>query len=284
MFTKATYRLPRVRSLPPTGPAVAVAIPAYNEADGIAGFIDELDEALAGCCAELRYVVVDDHSTDATPAVLERLAPRLAGTLELVASPVNRGHGPTVMEAYRRALAHEPDYVLQVDGDGQFAGSDLRRVLVLLTDDAHAVCGVRRFRQDPRFRMAMTRVLRAYVRWGFGVRARDPNCPLRGYEAELLGGLLAAVPADSMVPNLYLTLVAARRQLTLLEVDVSHRVRRGARAVGSTWGRGGRRGWGASQWRLVRFSLRALRESVAFRASLRHEPGQSVSLAPGTRT
>jgi hypothetical protein len=56
-----------------------------------------------------------------------------------------------VLKAYRRALDHRPDYVLQVDGDGQFFGSDLRRLLVLLIEN-----------------------------FSFGVSARDPNCPLRG--------------------------------------------------------------------------------------------------------
>ena len=155
-----------------------------------------------------------------------------------------------MLEAYRRALALEPDYVLQVDGDGQFHGRDLRRVLVLLQDQAGAVCGVRRFRQDPWFRMVMTRLLRLYVRVAYGVRVRDPNCPLRGYEASVLADQLAAVPAASLVPNLYLTVVAAQRGVALVEVDVSHRNRRGSSAAGTSWGRGR----SPIPWRLVRFS------------------------------
>jgi glycosyltransferase involved in cell wall biosynthesis len=169
------------------------------------------------------------------------------------------------MSAYRRALAASPDFVLQVDGDGQFHGSDLRRVLVLLIDEAHAVSGVRRFRQDPWFRMTMTGLLRGYVRWRFGVIARDPNCPLRGYDAQLLRDLLDVLPEQSLIPNLYLTLVASRRGLALLEVDVSHRVRRGRSAQGSTWARGSR---SPVPLRLVQFSIAALREAEEFRARI----------------
>jgi glycosyltransferase involved in cell wall biosynthesis len=244
---------------------VAVAIPAYNEADGIAGFLEEIDRALYPHTSKLRLIVVDDASTDGTPDVLASAQPKLEGELEVIVNQENRGHGPTVLRAYRRALEHAPDYVLQVDGDGQFHGSDLRRVLVLLLDEAHAVSGVRRFRQDPWFRMAMTRLLRYYVRFGFGVGARDPNCPLRGYEAELLRGLMDALPQDCLIPNLYLTVVAARRNLALLEVDVSHRVRRGLVASGTTWGGGI---YSPIPLRLVRFSLAAFRESRVFRASL----------------
>ncbi len=232
-------------------PSVAVAIPAYNEADGIAGFLQEIDQSLASHVDTLHLVLVDDASSD--------------NTLEVVQSAVNRGHGPSLMTAYRRALAGDPDYVLQVDGDGQFHGSDLRRVLVLLLDDAHAVSGVRRFRVDPWFRMTMSRLVRQYVSASFGVRSRDPNCPLRGYEAALLAQLLDGLPDDCLVPNLYLTILACRRGVPLLEVDVSHRVRRGGSARGTMW-----RGGAPSPipMRLVRFSLQALVESWRFRARM----------------
>jgi dolichol-phosphate mannosyltransferase len=246
-------------------PSVAVAIPAYNEAEGIGGFVREIDRALAPHVSALRIVVVDDCSTDETRSVLEDARPALSGTLELVSNAFNRGHGPSVLAAYRRALSGGPEYVLQVDGDGQFHGSDLRRLLVLLKDDAHAVSGVRRFRQDPWFRMAMTRLLRSYVHISFGVTARDPNCPLRGYDSQLLRELLAVLPEDCLIPNLYLTVVASRRGVALLEVDVSHRVRRGRASNGSSWGDGPR---SPIPWRLVRFSIAALRESRAFKARM----------------
>jgi undecaprenyl-phosphate 4-deoxy-4-formamido-L-arabinose transferase len=243
-------------------PSVAVAIPVFNEADGLPGFLREIDRALAPRVEELSLIVVDDASTDSTRSVL---ASELQGTLEVLRNAGNRGHGPSLMKAYRRALALEPDYVLQVDGDGQFHGSDLRRVLVLLLDEAHAVSGVRRFRQDPWFRMVMTGLVRRYVAWGFDVHARDPNCPLRGYDAGLLADLLEPLPEDCLVPNLYLTILASRRGAALLEVDVSHRVRRGGAAQGTMFGGGVR---SPVPWPLVRFSAQALRESRAFRSRM----------------
>jgi dolichol-phosphate mannosyltransferase len=255
----------RVDSQPVTKPTVAVAIPAFNEADGIAGFLREIDRALSPHTSRLRLIVIDDASSDGMTSVLDALRPELSGDLEVVTHPHNLGHGPAVLAGYRRALAQHPDFVLQVDGDGQFHGSDLRRVLVLLLDEAHAVSGVRRFRQDPWFRMIMTRLLRSYVHVSFGVAARDPNCPLRGYDAPLLRDLLDAVPDDCLIPNLYLTVVASRRGLALLEVDVGHRVRRGNSAQGTTWGGRTR---SPIPLRLVRFSLAALRESTALRGRL----------------
>ena len=110
----------------------------------------------------------------------------------------------------------------------------------------------------------MTRLLRGYVRVSFGVGARDPNCPLRGYESGLLRELLAVLPDDCLIPNLYLTVIAARRGLALVEVDVSHRVRRGISADGTSWARSR----SPIPWRLVQFSLAALHESRSLRSRL----------------
>jgi glycosyltransferase involved in cell wall biosynthesis len=259
-------------------PAVAVAIPVYNEAEGLPGFLEELDQALTPHAGRLHFVVVDDASTDDTRAVLEQIAPRLQGSLEIHTNARNRGHGPTLIEAYHRSLATEPDYVLQVDGDGQFHGGDLRRILLLLTDDARAASGVRRFRQDPWFRMLMTRALRSYVEWRFLVRARDANCPLRGYEAALLADLLEVVSMDCLIPNLFLTILASRRGVAQLEVDVSHRVRRGSIAEGSTW-EGKRRLRLPVPTRLLRFSFDAFRDLRTFRDHM-DEPHWARDTAP----
>jgi len=240
---------------------VAVAIPAFNESEGIGAFLVEIDNALESV-GDVAFVVVDDCSTDDTVEVLRAVGDKLSGELVLVAAPENRGHGPTLLEAYRRALDTGAEYVIAVDGDGQFLGSDVRRVLVLLQDGGDGVCGVRRFRYDPWFRMLMTRVLRVYVNTFFGVPTRDANCPLRGYRSGLLEELLCWLPSGSLVPNLHLTVLAARRGATLVEVDVNHRVRRGAAETGTMFA-------GASTIatirRLLAFSRKALQESRRFR-------------------
>ena len=246
-------------------PSVAVAVPAYNESEGIGEFLLEIDEALSETGCDVVFVVVDDASTDGTLHAVEEIRPKLSGELLVSSMPQNGGHGPAVLEAYRRSLDCSPSYVLAVDGDGQFLGSDLRRLLVLLQDGGDGVCGVRRFRYDPWFRMAMTRVLRVYIGAFFGVPTRDANCPLRGYRAELLDELLKWLPDRSLIPNVHLAILAARRGATLVEVDVNHRVRRGSAATGTMFASAQR--WGMMK-RLLKFCVIALRESLRFHRDL----------------
>lgn len=259
-------------------PSVAIAIPAHNEAESLVEFLLEIDDALAGRADGVTFLVVDDASTDDTSEAARKAGELVDGEVIVVRNEDNRGHGPTVLEAYRRAIETGADLVLQVDGDGQFLGSDLRRIAVLLDDGAHAVCGVRRFRYDPWFRMIMTRGLRLYVGTGFGVPTRDANCPLRGYRASLLDDLLKWIPDDALVPNLYLTILAARRGVTMVEVDVNHRVRRGSDAVGTMWS--GRKRSAVAK-RLAKFSFSALRESNQFHHSV--NSGRAPALSAGRR-
>ncbi len=260
-------------------PSVAIAIPAHNEAEAIGEFITEIDAALAPRVSHLTFVVVDDASTDDTAEAVKIAGKELDSDVVVVRSEVNRGHGPTVLEAYRAALDTGAELILQVDGDGQFLGTDLRRIMVVLDDGAEAVGGVRRFRYDPWFRMGMTKLVRGYLSIGFGVHTRDANCPLRGYHRSLLDDLLHWVPEGALVPNLYLTILAARRGVTMVEVDVNHRVRRGSSATGTMWSGAKRRA--PIPGRLVKFSGRALVESVSFHRHV--NSGRRPAVSAGRR-
>ena len=51
-----------------TPPQLAVIVPSYNERDNIVSLYDKVATALKGIAFE--FIVVDDNSTDATPARL----------------------------------------------------------------------------------------------------------------------------------------------------------------------------------------------------------------------
>lgn len=240
-------------------------MPAYNEADGIGGFLSELDRVLVAAADEHTFVVVDDASTDATPEVVASLRPGLTGDLVVERNDRNRGHGPTVVAAYHRALALGPDVVVQVDGDGQFEADDLVLLLDAVRRGAAVATGRRHSRADPRYRQLISRALGVVLRAGFGVRRSDANCPFRCYRSDVLRQILEEIPADSSIPHVLMTVIEERSGEPTVEVDVRHRVRRGDDETGSTWGSGRRR----IPLRLLRFCWYALVELGRFRRGLR---------------
>lgn len=212
---------------------VALAIPAYNEADGIGGFLSDMDAVLATLCDRHVFVVINDVSTDNTMDVLEGLKPQLAGELIAETNAVNSGHGPTVLNAYQRAIATGTDWILQVDGDGQFEAEDIELLFRHASGGAAMVTGRRTVRFDPWYRRVVTTILPAMLRAGFGVKRRDINCPFRLYRTSVVAEILADVPDDSLTPHVLMTVLEDRHPERHVEVPVQHRPRRGETEIGT---------------------------------------------------
>lgn len=217
---------------------LAVVMPAYNEAVGIPGFLRELHADLTPLAERLDIVVVDDRSTDATAEVLTELASELHG-LRVIAAQQNRGHGPTALAAYRAGLELEPDLLVHVDGDGQFHGADLARLVnAALDTDADVVHGVRTGRTDPWFRRVLSASVGTLVAVAAGRRIPDVNTPLRAYRPATLRALMAAVPEGAEVPHVHFSIAEARRGANVRYLRVASLPRRGGDDQGTMWSEG----------------------------------------------
>jgi len=209
-------------------------MPAWNEAEGIADFIQEISEALAQW--PHRFIVVDDCSTDGTAEVVRKLGHQGIDSV-VVTNARNRGHGPSTITALRLGLDAGTPSIIAVDGDGQFRGIDIAHVVqALLEQDADVVEGIRRDRNDPMFRRVVSALTRIMV-W---TRVRrwpgDANTPLRAYTAPALAQLVASVPEDAATPNLLISAMCRAGGLAVIELPVTSISRRGDNEVGNTWG------------------------------------------------
>jgi glycosyltransferase involved in cell wall biosynthesis len=95
---------------------LSVVMPAYNEAASLERVLWQVMEQLP----DAEIVVVDDASTDDTPAIAARCGARV------VRQPYNKGNGAAVKAGIRAAHG---DVVLLLDADGQHDPDDLARIL-----------------------------------------------------------------------------------------------------------------------------------------------------------
>lgn len=234
---------------------IAVVMPVWNEAEGIGEFLQELSRALRQKAVE--FVVVNDCSTDNTRAVLHQLA-ESGFPVTILENDINRGHGPTTMRALAAGLASGADVVVAIDGDGQFLGEDVRTVIEALpAGSAGIVEGVRTTRDDPYFRKVVSLSTRVLVRVRCGESPKDANTPLRAYRRQTLSKILEVIPPDASTPNLFISAYSRRSGIPVREQEVRSIPRRGASAIGSTWGK--QRSFMPSR-RFVKFCWRAARE------------------------
>src|SRR4051812_23759098 len=98
-----------------------IAVPIFNEEKYVARCLREIRKyTRASALAEnvsTRVLVVDDGSTDNTPAVVGRLAQ--LGHIELITHPENRGYGQSLIDAFKYAAAEGYDWVITMDCDEQ---------------------------------------------------------------------------------------------------------------------------------------------------------------------
>ncbi|MDT7933111.1 MAG: glycosyltransferase [Sphingomonadaceae bacterium] len=110
-------------------PIVSLVTPAYNQADYLSQTIESV---LVQSYPAIDYVVVDDGSTDATPAVLRDFGERVRWVRQ-----ENRGQAATLNAAWGRARGR---YLAYLSSDDLIAPDAIARAVALLERDPGLVC------------------------------------------------------------------------------------------------------------------------------------------------
>jgi len=172
---------------------VWVAMPAYNEAPRLPGLLDRWGKVLAALNHPHRLVLVDDGSTDETPAILRRYAASLP--LEIITHTPNRGLGASLRDALRYVAEHgaEDDVLAMMDADGTQPPELLPQMLHCLESTGGDVVIASRFRPGSatvglsRFRRFMTFGARVFFRLVFPIPGvRDYTCGYRLYRVAVI--------------------------------------------------------------------------------------------------
>ena len=125
-------RLPRLHAqvdgmAPPTvWPSLSVIIPACNEAEHIE---DALSSLLAQDYSNLEIIVVDDRSTDATGAIIDRLASRDTRIKPIHVATLPDGWLGKVNALHQGVQQAHGDWLLFTDADIHFAAGTLQRAV-----------------------------------------------------------------------------------------------------------------------------------------------------------
>jgi glycosyltransferase involved in cell wall biosynthesis len=201
---------------------LSILVPARDEEPNLEALVGEV-EALrrTGLAAEL--IIVDDGSTDGTPALLSRLA-RSRPWLRPFRLPEGRGQSAALAAAIQEAKG---SLLATLDADLQNDPADLLTLLPpLRRGEADLVQGVRVDRRDSAFRKLSSFVGYAARRAILGDLTRDTGCSTRVFTPELGRRLpLALRGMHRFVPVLSRGMGAR-----IIEVPVSHRPRRAGRS------------------------------------------------------
>jgi dolichol-phosphate mannosyltransferase len=209
-------------------PELSVVVPARDEAPNIPPLLAEIGRALSSIPFEA--VVVDDGSSDGSPAILARLRadlPWLAPVL--LERPV--GQSAALAAGIRAARGNA---IATLDADLQNDPADLPEMWRAVRDGrADLVQGIRADRCDVLLRRGAEAVGRTARRWIVGDLTRDTGCATRVLTAELARRL----PLDFDGMHRFIAACAEITGARVVEVPVRHRPRRSGRSHYGLWDR-----------------------------------------------
>ena len=178
-------------------PYLSLVIPAYNEQENLPTLLRRVGDALATVGKPFEVIIIDDGSTDDTPALL-RDAMKPYPWLRVLRLRANTGQSAAFEAGFAAARGQ---IIATIDADLQNDPEEIPRLLPLL-DGYDMVSGWRKERHDSPFRRWQSRQGNRIRNWITRETVNDSACSLKLYRAEAIKGLKLFRGAHRYFPTL----------------------------------------------------------------------------------
>jgi dolichol-phosphate mannosyltransferase len=200
----------------PLNPEISIILPVYNEEESLVPLFDVLGEVLSEMGKPFEILIIDDGSTDGSPAVMERLRNEYP-QVRVIRHRANYGLSAAMETGFRNARGR---ILATMDADLQNDPRDLPLLLSKL-EGADAVVGWRHERQDPLVKRLSSRTANWIRNRAIGDGIHDTGCSLKVFRRDAIGKVKMFKGMHRFLPAL-LQMEGYR----VLEVKVRHHPRR----------------------------------------------------------
>lgn len=169
---------------------LSVVIPAHNEEDSIAGTIHALVGVLHAENVPHEIVIVNDHSTDNTAEVLQRLSEQYPS----VRSVDNERPGGFGQAVHAGLDAYAGDAFCLVMADGSDDPNDVVTYYRKLLEGYECVFGSRFIKESkvvnyPKHKLVLNRIVNLFIRLLFGLQYNDVTNAFKCYRRHVIDGI-----------------------------------------------------------------------------------------------
>jgi glycosyltransferase involved in cell wall biosynthesis len=196
---------------------VSVVVPAYNEAEAIAGDLEVILQAMESSRREYEVIVVNDASTDNTAEIVKGFENR---GVKLLQHRENRGGGFARNTGIKAASG---DVVVVTDGDGTYPNQDIPSLLdAMETRDLDMVVGARK-KEAGTLKVLRTPAkwfIRKLAMWMSGFNIPDLNSGLRAMKKDVFMEFMELLPwGHSWVSTITLAMLSSAYAVEWVEID-----------------------------------------------------------------
>jgi len=219
--------------------ALTLIVPAYNEAQRLPPFLDDVRAYLPGQFNDgYEVIVVDDGSTDGLPTVVEEIASDWP-QLRAVCHPENQGKGAAVRTGM---LMGRGELLLFADADGATPIVEEAKLRAAIEAGADVAVGSRLLgssdvtRDRTWFRSMVGRAFALAARWMLHVPVRDTQCGFKMFRRDAGRHLFSLVEENGYLFDLEILILAESLGCQVSEVPVNwSEVAGGHLSVGQHW-------------------------------------------------
>lgn len=197
-----------------------IIIPAYNEEACIENTVRDIMKN----APDFDYIVINDCSRDRTQEICQN------NHFNHINLPINLGIGGAVQTGYKYAVAHDYDFAVQVDGDGQHDPRFLQQMLDVMKEKQLDMLIGSRFIDKKGFQSSsLRRTGIRYFTWLIhlltGQTITDPTSGLRMINRDIIQIFAKDYPRDYPEPESIVAIL--KRKKKVQEIPVIMRARAG---------------------------------------------------------
>ncbi len=200
---------------------LSIVVPMYNEAENVEPLLERIHLALGPYPWPWEVVLVDDGSSDATPAELERCAKQYGTHVRVVALLRNFKQTAAMQAGLDAARG---SVIATMDGDLQNDPIDIPRLVArLLNEDLDLVAGWRKDRQDGLLlRKIPSRIANRLIARMTGVHLKDYGCSLKVFRGSAIKSVRLYGEMHRFIPAWLATVTTPKR---IAQEVVTHHAR-----------------------------------------------------------
>ena len=175
---------------------ISIVVPLFNEEESLPSFFAEIINFLSSQDEKYEIIFVDDGSTDGSLLVIKEIAQKNKN-VRIYSFRKNQGLAEALTLGFQKAKG---DYIVTLDADLQDKPDQIEKLLFKLQEGNDLVCGWRKNRKDPFFKVLSSRLFNLLARSIWGLDLHDYNCGLKLYTKEaakslyLYGGMHRFIP------------------------------------------------------------------------------------------
>jgi dolichol-phosphate mannosyltransferase len=166
-----------------------VIIPTYNEKENV----EKIIRTVMGLEKHFHILIIDDGSPDGTGDIVRRLmAEEFADSLFMIERKGKQGLGTAYIMGFKWALAHQYEYIFEMDADFSHNPADLPRLYAATHDEGYDVAVGSRYVSGvnvvnwPIGRVLMSYFASDYVRFITGINIHDTTAGFVCYKRRVL--------------------------------------------------------------------------------------------------